>query len=348
MQRLNSAVVRSVWVAVVAAVVPAAEAEWVTDFWDGFGGTNGLNLNKWAYDRTDGEEDITRGWASTTAAQANPSFRDARNVADAVSVQNGILSIRTYTGTNIDPQTGQAEHKTGRIRSREEFRRGRFSAKMRFNSQPGMWSAFWLTSRSVSQNASGNWVQDPKRDGVEVDVVEHRAVDNRGRPVDDIMHSALHWNGYANRTGANQNKPDYWGHQNAHIDHTVSDMSRWHTYAVEWWGGRYVFFVDGQEVWRTNDVDVTSPTNLGDAVVSNIDQYMLLTSEVWLNRWAGNPPTGGYGALGASTNGLLEVDWVKHEYWDPTAVSAVPEPSIAALGLGVGLAFPYRRRASAA
>lgn len=319
--------------------VAGAGAEWVTDFWDGFGGTGGLNMNKWAYEHTYGQEDLTKNTPSATIQQA--SWRDAVYLTDAVSTANGVLSIRTYDG--INPVTGEATPITGAIRSREDFRRGRFSARMRFEGQPGMWSAFWLYNNKTYQNASGRWVQDPLHDGVEVDIVENRVRDWGGNDISDIANMALHWNGYDKvndndaATWNDSPKPDYWGQQTANLQPTIGGggSEAWHRYSVEWWANRYVFSIDDVVVWVTDEVDVTSPTNSGNPVSSNIDQWIILSSEVLDQRWTGWIPTGGYGALGSSSNGLVEVDWVKHETW-VNSQAVVPEPAAAAVLLGLG------------
>ena len=328
----SSALSRSARVLGMAVMVTGvgpvtADAAWITDFWDGFGGTTQLNTDKWAYDATYGEYDATLGInvSGVHAGRSKPANRDARNVAEAVSVANGRLSIRTFTG--LDPVTGQTGHMTGRIRTVEEFKRGRFSARMRFNSQPGMWSAFWLYNNEVYLQGGG--AEDPKNEGVEVDIVEHRKVKGNGVNIQDTAHHALHWNGYG---GA---------HQNAADDSPIGGGGGddWHTYSVEWWNNRYVFAIDGNEVWNT--AGLTTPD--GTSVTSNIFQWMLLTSEVKDQSWAGSVPGGGYGALGSSSNGLVEVDWVKHESWVNNQ-AVVPEPGGAALLLGLGGLLGVGRR----
>ena len=63
---------------------------------------------------------------------------------------------------------------------------------MKFNSSPGQWSAFWLTS-PIYDTGVGN----PGLYGTEIDIVEHRAVNNNdNRPSVDRYVSAVHWDGY--------------------------------------------------------------------------------------------------------------------------------------------------------
>ncbi len=104
---------------------------------------------------------------------------------------------------------------------------GYYEARIKLQEQPGHWPAFWLMGRGVGK------VGNDGRDGTEIDIMEKPWLDNR------VQH-ALHWDGYGEH------------HQSQGKVVQVPDvMQGFHTFALLWTPEQYVFFVDGQETWRT-------------------------------------------------------------------------------------------------
>lgn len=111
---------------------------------------------------------------------------------------------------------------------RFEHTYGYYVARMRLQREPGHWSAFWLYNSSVGQ------VGDAGRDGTEIDIMETPWREDR------IQH-ALHWDGY--------------DEAHRYVTHAVDVpgvMEGWHTFALWWKPDEYVFYIDGQETWRTD------------------------------------------------------------------------------------------------
>jgi beta-glucanase (GH16 family) len=122
--------------------------------------------------------------------------RDALSTPDAVTVRNGLLTITTWTGTEVEALYGY------------------FEARIRFNTAPGNWCAFWLVADTV-----GTPLGDPGTAGVEIDVVEHRVTDQGG------------WD--------------------ALRDMVALVQGEWHTYGVLWTETGYTFYVDEAPLWTT-------------------------------------------------------------------------------------------------
>ncbi|MGF1633990.1 MAG: family 16 glycosylhydrolase [Phycisphaerae bacterium] len=239
--------------------------------------------------------------------------RHAVNVRDAIDVTDGSLRIRTWT----DAATGT--HHTGMIRSRGAWEQGYFEAKIRFDTAPGMWSAFWLFNQDIWENQHAG----PEQNGVEVDIIEHRARGFHQQDLSGTAHNALHWDGYG---------PE---HKSAgHDTHGLGLGDGWHTYGVRWDDVGYVFYVNGVPVWDTSLSD--GEPNDPRGIVSGIEQWMLLSSEVLNGSWAGDIPNGGFGDL-TEDSPSMSVDWVR-------VYQVVPEPASGALAAGCCLLLGGRRR----
>ena len=128
---------------------------------------------------------------------------------------------------------------------------GYYVARVKFQKEPGHWSAFWITGPGVSK------VGDGGRDGAEIDIMEKPWLDDR------VTHN-LHWDGYGEH------------HQHAGTRTSVPGvMEGWHTFGLLWLPDEYVFYVDGKETWRSKA-----------GGVCQVPQYMLLSDEI--GPWAGD------------------------------------------------------------
>ncbi len=210
--------------------------------------------------------------------------RGAQNSPDAVAVANGILTVTTFTKDST--------HFTGFIDTANKFsaKYGCFEAQIRFESSPGEWGAFWLQTPTMGKPIDNVGVA-----GVEIDIVEHRAVDSAGTDISNMYEMNLHWDGYgtSHKHVGGKGKP-------------LSDSSPlqggWHTYALLWTEEGYTFFLDGVKQWSTQ------------SGVSHRSEFIKLTCEVQDKSWAGFVPIGGYG-LRTESNTRMEVDWVR--VWQP-------------------------------
>jgi len=220
-------------------------------------------------------------WAAVTGVRANAVQTD-----EAVTVAGSVLKISTYT----DPSTGS--HHTGFLRTARlyEFRFGYIEARVRFASAPGQWGAFWLMS-----NQNRAYTPPNPAAGVEIDIIEQRAVGGGNMPdLRSSYSSAVHWNGY-------QKGVHLVDQGNVEALPQGQSFKDWHTLGLLWTPQGYEFYLDGapKPYWTT------------DKGLSLSNEFIKLTCEIRDKDWAGDIPPGGYGALGASTNGIMEVDWVR-------------------------------------
>jgi len=173
--------------------------------------------------------------------------KDAVNTKDSVTLDGqGHLVITT--------SKAGAEWHTGMIATQGLFERafGYWECRVKFQSQPGHWSAFWLQSPKL-----GKTIGDVAASGTEIDIFEYlRKRDNK------IQHT-LHWDGYGK------------DHKSAAQVADVPGLTEgWHTVGLEWTEKEYVFYIDGRETWRT------------DKGVSHTPEYIILSNEV--GKWAGD------------------------------------------------------------
>jgi beta-glucanase (GH16 family) len=202
--------------------------------------------------------------------------RDAVQVEDAISVTNGALTITTYTENGT--------HYTGMIGTQGKFEQafGYWEARIQLFDSPGMWSAYWVQSPTV-----GNPIGDTVKAGTEIDIFEHRVMNQWGGNIEDTLDHALHWDGY----GAY--------HKTASKIVSVPGLTgTWHTYACLWTDQGYTFYVDGNQTWTTQQA------------ISKRPEYNILSTEVWNGSWAGSIPAGGYGDRASSTT-KMNVDYVR-------------------------------------
>lgn len=120
----------------------------------------------------------------------------------------------------------------GAVRTKGLFERtyGYFEIRCQVPVIEGGWCAFWMMP------ASGNRPGNEGRDGTEIDIFESiRATQGR-------VNHALHWDGYGK-----EHKKDV-----CQMDDRPYLYEGYHTYAVLWSEKEYVFYIDGQETWRTS------------------------------------------------------------------------------------------------
>lgn len=203
-------------------------------------------------------------------------------------VQDGALHIKTQymeNGINGSP----AGWYTSAIDTSKFFeqKHGYFECRCILPSGSGLWSAFWIYSRSVCD------ITDEGRNGTEIDVFESSRWYNE-KYRNSVQH-ALHYDGYNEEHQKNE----------LGIYRVEGDpYSEFHTYGVEWNESGYRFYIDGH---------LTAESDFGG--VSRVPQYLILSVEISgengipKDGWAGPSIESNVGGKNFTTD--FVVDYVK-------------------------------------
>ncbi|TWT76465.1 Endo-1,3-1,4-beta-glycanase ExsH [Planctomycetes bacterium CA13] len=196
---------------------------------------------KW-HDEFDGDQLDATKWEARPDGKRKGGWWSPR----AISLNGeGHLAITTFSD-NGKPTTGCVWTK-----GKFEHSFGYYVARVKFQNQPGHWSAFWINGNGIGT------VGDDGRDGTEIDIMEKPWLDDR------VQHT-LHWDGYGDHHKSKGN-----------VVKVPDVMNGWHTFGLLWLPEEYIFYVDGKETWRTNA-----------GGVCQVPQYMLLSDEV--GSWGGD------------------------------------------------------------
>jgi len=216
-------------------IEPASQVDsWTLVWQDEFNGVGQVDSNKWEqpeYNRRNNDSGPDGWWLKE----------------DAYLDGNSNLVIRARVIDNRNNDDDPFDYATGAIRSigRFEQRFGKFEIRCQMPSLPGWWVAFWLMSPSVFvEDGSGE-------DGTEIDIME-------GFGWTDVIHHNLHWDGYGD------------AHRQDGFNQPIEGIREgFHTFTLEWTAEEYIFFVDGEETYRTNA-----------GGVSKVPAYVKITGEL--------------------------------------------------------------------
>ena len=254
-------------------------------------------------------------------------YRTATNDASAVAVANGNLTITAYTDASGKDYSAFVD-----TRFKYQPLYGYIEARISTTNTGGNWSAFWMWVDSYGGDGAPPFT--PHLDGTEPDIMEHRALDGNQTDISTYVDSALHWDGYSTyeKNASNGLRGTGLG-------------TGYHVYGLLWTPTSQSFYIDGAYQYTINDdTQADPPTQPGTAnpvtgPVSHISEYLLLTTEVQNNSWAGLRPTGGYGSLATSTT-KMNVDYVRVYQHNPTAPLAPTDVTAANTSTGaVNLAW---------
>ncbi|MBQ3027723.1 MAG: glycoside hydrolase family 16 protein, partial [Lachnospiraceae bacterium] len=145
--------------------------------------------------------------------------------------ENDCTQLRGDGNLTLTSEYRNGKYYMGAVRSKGKFTQtyGYFETRCTLNTVPGYWMAFWLMGETVS-NENGSGV-----DGTEIDIMETAYFGQ-------AINHALHWDGY----GANHKSIG-----KKTFNSEVYD-GEYHTFSLLWTETEYIFFIDGEETWRTS------------------------------------------------------------------------------------------------
>ncbi len=281
-----------------------------TTFEDNFEGTS-LNHDKWQVRYGPRWRKVPNGSISEMSWTTE----------DSVVVRNGNLELIAHTDTS----TGQ--NRAGYIQSGSRFKDnqpsnvaesrlldgysgnfeqafGYWEARVKFNSLPGQWSAFWVHSYGmVDVGDDASRINHPEIFGTEYDVAEHSAV-RQDSTVAGQIGTVAHANGYNSfqrsnsvYTTTSSNAPSF------------TDPSQFHVYGLLWTPTFAKFYVDGNLVHTETDAAMVSKAPHVAIFSNDIGAGGALFENSGSN-FFGHVPAAGYGSLETST-AKLTADYVR-------------------------------------
>jgi beta-glucanase (GH16 family) len=261
---------------------------WQLVWQDNFDG-NALNTDNWtardSYERED-INDLGACWGG-----GNQEAQCYTPRPENVSVANGHLVltalVENYTATNANNQAATRDYTSGRIQSRnkQDFKYGRFEARIKLPTGDGVWPAFWMLP---TDEVYGTWPFSG-----EIDIMEN--ADGNGS-----IGGATHYN-----------NPQSVGYNNVfQTQSTAATPTDWNVYRVDWSQNNIRWFLNGEKYYELNKASWRNgPYAVGSSDHAPFDQDFHLI----LNLALGGNYTGGTiddAAFGDDGHQMM-VDYVK-------------------------------------
>jgi len=168
---------------------------------------------------------------------------------------NGNLVIRVRKIADKNKDGDPFDYSVGVVRTQGKFKQlyGRYDIRCQLPKQQGWWVAFWMMQGNVGSESNAGV------DGSEVDIMEAFGWTNK-------INHAIHYDGYGT------------AHKSVSKNELIAGIREgFHTYTMDWYPDKYIFYVDGKEVWRTQG-----------GGVCNQPGYVKVTGEISTESWAIN------------------------------------------------------------
>ena len=190
---------------------------------------------------------------------------------------NGNLVIRVRKIADKNNDGDPFDYSVGAVRTLGKFKQlyGRYDIRCQLPKQQGWWVAFWMMQGNVGSEINAGV------DGSEVDIMEAFGWTNK-------INHAVHYDGYGT------------AHKSVGKYEMISGIREgFHTYTLDWYPDKYIFYVDGKETYRTQG-----------GGVCNQPGYVKITGEISTEDWAINSYWSNDPAKAAYPDSFL-VDYVR-------------------------------------
>ncbi|MFG0245622.1 MAG: family 16 glycosylhydrolase [Phycisphaerales bacterium JB052] len=247
-----------------------AQDAWQLQWSDEFDGT-ALNTDNWSYQTGTGTAyGLPAGWGNNELQYYTDSTAN-------ITVSDGTLKINA-----IEQRFNGRDYTSARIRSlyKQDFLYGRFEARMKLPSTPGIWPAFWMLP---TNSPYGSWASSG-----EIDIMESVNYADR---IYGTLHFGNNWPNNASDGPRLQDGTDF--------------SQDFHTYRIDWDPDRITWYVDDIAYGsRPNTSWFSSAAPSNPSAPFDSEFHLLLNVAVGGN-FPGNPD-------GSSTfPQTLEVDYVR-------------------------------------
>jgi len=255
---------------------PGGNAGWQTDFFDDF---DSFNTDNWQDQRI---------WVNNEYHCYVPDNQySTREVSDG-SIKLKVIDLgEPRSCDNLDKHGNQhpaTSYVAGRIvtKNRHEFIQGKWTARLRVegNGEASMFPAWWLLGANNNEPPVQEEDEDvcwPLTGSGEIDIFEHHG----DHGTDQFTTGAI-------KSLGECDKGDW---MSLRTDLKI-ELDEYHEFSVEWAGSDLVYRVDGVEVHR----------NVGEGDKYPEPMFAILN----FAKITDSPMTGEW---------VMEVDWVKHEFW---------------------------------
>jgi beta-glucanase (GH16 family) len=210
-----------------------------SDEFDGIGAPNPAKWDRPEYNRRPNSKGPDGWWSK------EDSYLDGKG--------NLVIRVRKIADKNKDGDP--FDYSVGALRTLGKFKQlyGRYDIRCQLPKQQGWWVAFWMMQGNVGSEVNAGV------DGSEVDIMEAFGWTNK-------INHAVHYDGY----GA--------AHKSVGKNELISGIREgFHTYTLDWYPDKYIFYVDGVEKYRTQG-----------GGVCNQPGYVKITGEISTEDWAIN------------------------------------------------------------
>jgi beta-glucanase (GH16 family) len=170
---------------------------------------------------------------------------------------NLVVTVRKIANKNGDADA--FDYSSGALRTKGKFQQlyGHYEIRCQLPKQQGWWVAFWMMQGNVGSELN-KYI-----DGAEVDIMEAFGWTNK-------INHAIHYDGY----GA--------AHKSDGVNELIAGIrTGYHIYSMDWFPDKYLFYVDGKQVWD-------SSKSLTIKGVCNQPGYVKVTAEISTESWAIN------------------------------------------------------------
>ena len=227
----------------VESILPKGK-KWKLVWHDEFDGTE-LDLSKWSFRR----HLLHRRFETYTDRAV---WLDGNSIAhfQVLEKDGHYFSSQLQTGENYLDRPGEGEWPVAPFSAPKFLHKyGYYECRCKLPVQTGRWCAIWLQSPVIGSSPC------PEKSGVEIDVMEtfsdYNVISNT------VISHNTHWNGY----GADHCSGGL------HAYRLKPSADGFHHFGVDWSRSGYVFYVDGEVSWISDDP------------VSDTEQFLVISTE---------------------------------------------------------------------